>query len=215
MKTVSNIDEDLSPKSLYVPKETVIEKELQNLLKKLQTTHDLSAAVAMMDQIAALMSQQNVRISRQFAQMVVIEIERIVKEQAASYNSTLVWVLTIVGGVIQMGGGIYGAYSITSAFNNNTFKVASQIIQVISSKQSTIAATGSLLSQSGNLVEKMNQGPQTIRQNEIKVKEMRKDQNLQLGNTADGKVAEYLRSKKQKEDTHHSTVSQMLGLTSG
>jgi hypothetical protein len=195
--------------SQKIKSRTLYISQKKRLLKKMQATQDLSAMMIMMDQIAALASQQNVRLSRLFVQMVLKEIERVVKEQAESYNSRAVWILTIVGGAVQMAAGAYGAVSMTSAFNNNTIKTASTIIQIIGQKQQIFSGAGSLTEKIGSLIKESNQGPQTLRQNEIKVKEMRKDQNLQFGNSADGKVAEYLRSLKQVDDVRHNTFSQM------
>lgn len=203
---------------IYIPDETVLDQEMNRILKRIQNAGkngDIADLQAQIDMIAALLSHQNNRICREYIQRILPEILKVVKEQGASYNSRWVWGLTMLGGVLQIGSSAFGAYKFADAINNNTLKVANTIIQQVSKTTDGVSTFGNLLNQSGNLVKEAQRGDQEIRQYVIQVMNSRKDQNQQFGNTAEGKEGENLRALQQLYYSYHQTVSQVLGLSGG
>ncbi len=202
---------------IYIPDETVIEQELNKIMKKIREAGkagDLAEIQAQVDMIATLLSHQNSRMCREYIQRILPEILNIVKEQAGSYQSVPVLVLTVLGGLAQIIGSAYGAYGIADAINNNALKVATQIIAQVSSTSQGISAFGSVLGQGGGIWKEWERSPQETRQYSIQVMNNRKDQNQQFAGSADGKENENLRALQQVWYTLHQTISQILGQTS-
>jgi hypothetical protein len=204
----------------FEPKETFIDRELDHRLEKMKTIKgDISKVMEAVMLTCILLGAQGRSISRENLQKIIPTIFEEAEINAASYNSRTVWVLAAVGGIASIMGGLYGAYHIPTVLNSNIaqygldegLKIATPILQKISSETQSSSALGQLFTQGSNLYAESEKGPRELRNYMIQHLQVLRDQFNQSSQSAEGKLSEAERTLQQILASVHQAVSQILG----
>lgn len=208
-----NNDDLVNRPGIFMPEDTVIEKELNKRLKKqFDEKHDITKLLEQSLIIATLLAHQNSQISRDFIQKILPKIKEMVEIQASKRADWKVLCIKIAGGLIQAVAAAGGAYGIANAVNSGANQAA---ISVVQNNKEVASAVGSIVAGGGDWLKDYNQGPSDIRQYAIEEKKRIRDLNQQSGQSADSKEGEQLRNLQQVLQAIHQIMTQILGLSSG
>jgi hypothetical protein len=212
---ISN-DDLLNKPSIFMPEDTVIEKELNKRLQhQFDDKRDINKILEQSLIIATLLAHQNQKVSRDFIQKILPKIKEEVEIQASNRASVKVLVIKLLAAAIEAAASGYGAYGTVNAINTYGLEKAGNVISSINSETGVAKAIGSAVSSGGDFYAQSRQGDTDIRQYAIEEMKRHRDLNQQSGQAADSKETEHLRNLQQSMQAAHHICSQILGQSGG
>ncbi len=211
---VSN-DEIQHRPGIFLPEDTVIEKELNKRLKnQFDDKRDISKILEQSLVIAILLAHQNNKVSRDFIQKILPKIKEEVEVQASNRASELVLALKLGGALISGIASAYGAYGAVNAINTHGLEKAITAMKPMEFEQQVVNGISQMLSGGADYYKDYRQAPMDIRQYAIEEMKRHRDLNQQSGQSAEAKEAEQMRNLQQIMQSAHQISSQILGQSS-